>query len=411
MKNEGQKKIDLDVRFSNHLISYAGHQFGDRIPGKAYRERTNGDRISNWNAEIGILIPTYYQSIPLYQRDESSSVIDRDNILLPYLKKMLELLRPWSVYFDTDSTDQINDLNKEQIGHLLMILSEVERRIAFNYALKSQFDQAENHCQRGLSYAKLYEGEEEEKTELLCKALRVYINLRSSQGKYADGVIYAEEAYNLVAMAYNPVHPKVQEAAASLIECLIHTGDLFNAERFAQATLDSLKDPGNGLDQESEEVADGYYNLANVINQQKVDFVKAEMLVRESLRIITRICSLDDAIIGACVGLLASILESQGKLDNETKDLYERSLVIDIKQSGPDGKNTAVGNHNIGLFYHKLAEQERSAETRIEHLHLSLSHFKEALRIYTKIFGPDHLMTIQALSNESIISRKLSETE
>jgi hypothetical protein len=65
------------------------------------------------------------------------------------------------------------------------------------------------------------------------------------------------------------VHPKVQEAAGTLIECLINKGDLYNAERFAEATLDSLKDPANGLDQESEEVAKGYYNLANVIVQQK----------------------------------------------------------------------------------------------------------------------------------------------
>jgi tetratricopeptide (TPR) repeat protein len=411
IRNESQKKIHLDVRFLNHLISYAGHQIGDRIPGKAYRERANGERINNWNAEIAMLIPTYFQLISMYQRDESFGRIDSDNVIFPYLEKMLELLRPWSAYLDTDSTNQIDKLDKEQIEYLLITLSETELQIAFIHTRKSVFDEAENHGQRALFYARLYEGKEERKTDLLCKALRVYINLRTSQEKHADAVIYAEEAYNLVAVAYNPVHPKVQDAATSLIECLIHTGDLFNAERFAQATLDSLKDPGNGLDQESEEVAYGYHLLAKVIHEQKGDFVRAEMLVRESFRIRSQLYVHDNANIGISVGLLAAILKSQGKLGHETRELYERSLAIDIKHYGPDGMDNAIANHNIGNFYHILADQEQSAETRIDLLRLSLSHHKEARRIFTKIFGPDSPMTMEALSIVSTISRELSEFE
>jgi hypothetical protein len=41
----------------------------------------------------------------------------------------------------------------------------------------------------------------------------------------------------------------------------------------------SLKDPANGLDQESEELAIGYYDLGNVIYKQQGDMVKAELLV------------------------------------------------------------------------------------------------------------------------------------
>jgi hypothetical protein len=240
MINERQKKMDLDIRFLNHLISYAGHQFGDRIPGKDYRERANGDRIYNWDAEIGNLIPTYSELVDAYGRDESLSTIDRDNVLFPYLKKILELLRPWSVNLDLDSTGRIDNLNEGHIEYLLIKLIAMKFSIAFIHTERNQFDQAENHCQQALSHARLYEGEEEKKTDLLCKALKGYIHLRLFQDHYADAVIYAEEAYNLVAVAYNPVHPKVQAAANVLTGCLFHTGDLFNAERFAQATLDSL---------------------------------------------------------------------------------------------------------------------------------------------------------------------------
>jgi hypothetical protein len=45
----------------------------------------------------------------------------------------------------------------------------------------------------------------------------------------------------------------VQKAAGMLIECLVLKDDLYDAdaERFADATLDSLKDLANGFDQES----------------------------------------------------------------------------------------------------------------------------------------------------------------
>jgi tetratricopeptide (TPR) repeat protein len=280
------------------LISYAGHQFGDQIPGKDYRERANGDRISNWNAETAILIPTYRQLVDVYQRDESLSTINRDNLCLPNFEKILELLRPWSVNLDLDSTGRIDKLVKGQIDYLLLTSLEMELQIAPIFTRRNRFDEAEKHCQRAISYAKLYEGKDEKKADLLCRALREYIFLKRSQEKYADAVIYAEEAYNLVAIAYNPVHPNVQEAAGTLIECLIHTGDLFNAERFAQATLDSLKDPGNGLDQEIDEVAYGYCILAKVIHQKKGDFVRAEMLVRESLRIRSQLYCHDNVFVG-----------------------------------------------------------------------------------------------------------------
>jgi hypothetical protein len=68
---------------------------------------------------------------------------------------------------------------------------------------------------------------------------------------FCERVNFAEEAYNLVVEAYDPVHPQVQEAAGELINILIMKGDLYD---------------GDGIDQESELVAEGAFNLANVID-------------------------------------------------------------------------------------------------------------------------------------------------
>jgi hypothetical protein len=407
---EKQNNKHLERRVLKHLIAYAEHQFGDRVEGLAYRERENGDRKDNWDVEIQFLFPIYDTLISVYENDESLSEIAGDDLKFPYYEKMLDLLRPWSASINLNSTRLRDSLSGDQINHTLMMSSSIELHVAFVYIKRNHFDLAESHCQQALSHARLYEGKEEKKTDLLFQALGVCGDLQNKQGKHADALTSAEEAYDCVAVAYNPVHPEVQKAAGTLIEYLTHKGDLYNAERFAQATLDSLKDPGNKVDQQSEEVARGYYNLADVINQQKGDLVKAEMLARESLRIRTQIFHNNHPRVGISNGLLGSILLSQGNLGYETKELLERYLAIDIKNEGSEGINTAAANGNLGIFYLELAESQQNAETRNEHLILSQSKYEETVRIYTKIFGPDNPRTIQASFSLSTVSSLLSET-
>jgi tetratricopeptide (TPR) repeat protein len=406
---ERPKKTQLDIRVLKHLIYYAEHQFGARVPGKAWREKQNGDSISNWDVEIHILIPIYKNLEEVYSSDESLSMIDSVNLRLPYLEKMLDFLRPWSSKLDLNPTSQIDSLDKDQINSLSVLLSITERNIAIILRHRNEFILAESYCQQALSHARLYEGTEEDKITLVCNALIAIHDIEAYQGNFIDALPFAEEAYNLVAIAYNPVHSKVQDVAGTLIECLMHNGDLYNAERFAEATLDSLKDPANGLDQESEEVAKGYYNLASVIIKQEGDLVKAEMLARESIRIRTRLYGNDHINVGINYNLLGHILMSQDNYGDETMELLERSLAIITNNDGPDGTNTALSNLNLGVFYDQLSERQQNDERKIAYLHLSKAKSEEAVRIYTKIFGPNNPQTIEASSMFSIILRKLSE--
>jgi tetratricopeptide (TPR) repeat protein len=165
------------------------------------------------------------------------------------------------------------------------------------------------------------------------------------------------------------------------------------------------------MDQQSEDVALGYYNLASVISMQEGDLVKAETLVREALRIRTRLYGNDHRHVGLSCNLLASILSFQGNTGNETMELFERSLANDTKNYGPNGSNTAISNHNLGTFYNRLAGQHKNTPRFIEFLRLSKSKYMESVRIYTKIFGPAHPETRQASSILSKVSLTLSELE
>jgi tetratricopeptide (TPR) repeat protein len=207
--------------------------------------------------------------------------------------------------------------------------------------------------------------------------LRRCYDLHRDQRNCDEALIFAEEAHNCVAIAYNPVHPEVQKAASTLIECLTLKLDFDHAETFAQMTLNNLKDPGNGSDQHSEAVARGYYDLGNVINQQKGDLVKAEKLVRESFRIRTRLYDAYHLLVGMCTSLLARIIQAQGNLGSETWELHERALAIDLKNYGSKGKGNAISNSNMGNLYHLQAHRSQTPETRKEYLLLSESKFKE----------------------------------
>jgi tetratricopeptide (TPR) repeat protein len=409
IQSELSIKKKEEIRVLRHLISYAEHQFGDRALGKAYRERESGERIDNWRVEISILVSIYMDLITVNRKNELLSMVASDNLTLPYYQKTLELLKPWSVYFDVNCTGHIDSLDKDQIDFTLMAFSRIESNIGMIHRHRNEFVLAEGHCQQALSYARMYDVEEKEKTNLLCSALSSLYTLRSYQGNYIDALAYAEESYNCAAIAYNPVHPEVQDAASALIECLTFKGDFYDAERFSQATLDSLKDSANGLDQQSEAVAKGYYDLGNVIYNLKEDFVKAETLVRESLRIRTSLYDADHMHVAMSAGLLAAILQSQGNLGSETKELHERCLVSDIKNFGPYGSHTAVTNYSLGTFYCLRADKSQNPDMRKENLSLSKFKHKEALRIYTKVLGPDNPRTMKASSAFSLISRKLSE--
>jgi hypothetical protein len=150
-------------------------------------------------------------------------------------------------------------------------------------------------------------------------------------------------------------------------------------------TLDSLKDPANGIDQNSDEVAHGYYNLAKVTNRLAQDLKKAETLARESYRIYSRLHGIDHQLSGISGSLLGTILTSQGNLGDENQKLQENALVIFYRNEGPDGPNTAATNGNlVAVHYNRFVNADYKGK---EHLLLAKGYCKEAASIFAKIYG------------------------
>jgi tetratricopeptide (TPR) repeat protein len=411
----------IDIRVLEHLLSYADNQFGQQVAGRDYCERIDGQRIDNWDVDINILLKINSRMTDFYLKNILHSPIIRDNKMFPHLERSLNILKPWMVMMDSDASNQSKSLNLGQIDHLLKLSNRTEQNMALVTINRNQFDVAEGHCHRCLDNARRLGVEGEDKITSIMRALGTYVELRQRQGDHSGAVPFAEEAYNVVVDAYDPVHPQVQEAAGMLIACLIHKGDLFNSERFSQQTYENLRDRKNGMDQEGEAVANGSHNLANVIHRQEGDLLKAEELAREALRIRSLIYNYDDHKIGGSCDLLARILQSQGKFKDETKRLFERSLAIFIGREGPDGVNTAISNINTGSYFYELAQRLPTVDTKRKHflvskLYRKRKHFlisklfmEEGFRIRTKIHGPTHPNTVQAASLLSDVISALSK--
>jgi tetratricopeptide (TPR) repeat protein len=386
-----------DLRVLEHLLSCADYQFGQQVAGRDYRERIDGQRIDNWNVDIEILLQISHSMVEIYGMNSSLSPMIRDKGMFPHIERSLNILSPWMDTIDFDATNQSNSLNSTKSHHLLKNSCTLEHNMAMLALNRNQYDVAERHMHRCLANLRRFRIEGEDKTTSIFEALGLYVNLRMSQGDLSGAVTFAEEAYNLVVDAYDPVHPQVQEVAGWLIDCLSKQGDFSNAERFAEQTYSNLRDIKNGMDQEGEQIAQGACNLANVIfRQDDGDLIKAEGLARESLRIRTRLhCS--HSVGSSCI-LLARLLKKQGEFGDETKELFERSLAIFIRTEGPDGINTAVVNIHIGEFHYHFAMIQSTISKKRMQLQLAKSYSKEAIRIESKIHNPTHPNRVGAIS-------------
>lgn len=403
-----ESKKGKDIRVLEHLLSYAENQFGKQVTGVGYRERGDGQIINNWDVEIRIFYEINSTILHIHSQDASiNSRLIRGDKMFPYLEKSLFLLSPWLVHLEP--SNETNQLDYDQSDYLLHESYCTEQGLSMVMMKRNQFNAAEGHCKRCLDYSRRYRVEGEKKTTAIFSALLLYIDLRQREGNFSGALTFSEEAYNLVVTAYDPVHHEVTQAANALISCLIQTGNFFDAERFAQITYSNLRDPKNGMDQESEEMARGSHNLADTIFRQDGDLKKAEELAREALRIRTKFCGPDNFNIGFTSMFLATILQSQSKLGDETKNLFERSLRIFIRNEGPDGPTTASGNSAVGQYYRKLAAMQPTVHTKQKHLVLAKSYIEEALRIETKIHSPIYPNAIIASSRLSKVLSDLSK--
>jgi hypothetical protein len=104
-----QRKNDTErIRILRYSLSFSMFQFGDLVEGRTYRERLNGDRIDNWNADVLLLFSVCFSLAEMLGKHISRQVMcsgstdleklkELDRTSVPLYEKALTILEPWGI--------------------------------------------------------------------------------------------------------------------------------------------------------------------------------------------------------------------------------------------------------------------------------------------------------------------------
>jgi tetratricopeptide (TPR) repeat protein len=385
MKFKFQGRADAAIEVLENAVAFVDNQIGPRIVGETYRIRRNGDRVNNWQSVTMPVCLLLIQLTSLLIDLRTTAAFDR---ALIHGTEARELIEP-----------QRGTLQYGELDYLHILFYQVELQLAEIYSEKFEFVKAESHCQECLILAKKSNGDI--RTSSVCQALRVYSCLRRSQGRFKDAVSMAEEAYITASEAHCPEHPKVQEVAADLIDCLILTEQFSQAEAYARITYESLIDPSCGIDQNSEQIARGMQQLAFVLlliiqhdKEASPDIlIEAEKLIRQSCTVVEKLFGRNTPNLALCLDTFGKILVERGSFTEETRDAFMRVVCIYESVEGGRERGTVLALQGLGDYLVKMSDVMPDGEERSKEREQAVATYTKAADISSSINGPTHSTT------------------
>ena len=223
--------------------------------------------------------------------------------------------------------------------------------------------------------------------------------------RYKEALECAKEWYCLHLTKHT--HPPAIKAGFALIESCIHNREFADAVLYAHTTWETLtlsRDshiPGDELDSY---IALGARFLAKSIwslavngdaseEEKRATVREAITLARRALEMHTRLRGFVSEEVASDMGLLGSILIFFNDVDDdEVPRLFEQSTAIFAQVQGSLSGNVATGESNLGSLYQQRAIRARTAndlDRCVANYKLTLSHIREAARIFRAINGVD----------------------
>jgi hypothetical protein len=162
------------------------------------------------------------------------------------------------------------------------------------------------------------------------------------------------------------------------------------------------------IDTESLDVANAAQSLADVIYElflckglEGGDIIEAEMLARKSLRIKEVILGHDNYMTCLIKITLTNVLQVRGDHYDESKALLEECLAINLKRyGGDDDGHVASMNEGLANLHREISDSLPPGDARTEQFRIALTYINEAIRISSKINGPNHPKTLKYKSWE-----------
>ena len=399
---KAQRREDEAIEELENSILFANNQFGCRIHGETHRIRGNGDRVDDWQVMTMPICLQLVQLTSLYIDQGASGSLDR---ALIHAVEARELVEPYRASIEYGELDYVSTL-----------FSRIESHLADIHMENSNFIDAEHHCMESLAFAR--KSRSVDRPACMFEGLRKFGILRRQQQRLGDALSFCEEAYIVVSRAYGPVHPLVQDASAELIETLILLQEYSQAEAYSRITYESLIDPRNGIDPESESVARGMQQLASLcFNMAHDGHECASDLINEAEELSRKACCIIENLnngfsssnLAICLETLGQVLVGKKNFTEETKGLFERILNIYSERENGNGPGTLKSLRSLGEFHFKLANTLPIGIDRNKQCETAKLIYDEALNMAISLSGPNATYVLEYTERARQIQKLILE--
>jgi tetratricopeptide (TPR) repeat protein len=231
-KYRAEKKLQKAIEVSENALEFTMEQLDVRNIGGGCRTKKNGDVVK----EIYVIL-IYTNLIEAFISEKSHASLNKAIARTIETRQLIEMspIR--------DGPDPVVE----------DIEFDADLFLARIYLEKSQFSTAAQHCQ--LSVEAVKRQKSANKAKKLFGSLTVFSDILSMEGNPAGALVYSEEAYNTVSVAFGPEDLNSLEAAGNLVNCLIEVDDYETAERYGRVTYEALIDKANKIPYRSQPVA------------------------------------------------------------------------------------------------------------------------------------------------------------
>ena len=164
-----------------------------------------------------------------------------------------------------------------------------------------------------------------------------------------------------------------------MVDAAIGGGDIADSEGVSSSAVGASAEDGGAL--MSEEELDVIADLLADMGELPLALRVREHVVE---RVRARVGSEEGEGVGSALVQIASVLETQGKLE-EAMAMNEEALRITKKNLGPEHASVGDTLYNMADLYEEQGNAANAAST-----------YEEAARIFTSALGPEHQYTKMA---------------
>jgi hypothetical protein len=332
-----------NIRILEYCLSFAEHQFGEKIIGKSSVKKLDKE-MSYENIDFNCIIPICVELCYLYSQHHTVDYLlekneVKDNIIIVsvnkaiyYSEKILYILKFWENQLGLVKSKQIQTFDDSLINKIYYNLAHVYCSFGASNMILGNKNETMDNTINIISYAKKITVSKE-KIKFLNTGLNLKGGVLTILLKYDEARIVFEEAYNLVIEEYWVDHPIVLAAASSLINILIKLKEYYDADRYARITYECLMRSGDTQNRDlyfiTKYLAEANYGLI-ITNKKKDGIDEIVMFLKKSRSICDKIYGLNHHNVLEVLCLLVEVLKfkKNENHDDEIKDLIELELNI-----------------------------------------------------------------------------------